>query len=219
MMTPGFDPHLDIAKLAGLVTQEEEDYFKWFEAQRRELGDQFTPTKEQKEKYADIKGRRLKSKKTNFSATYGAGPAKIALTAGITVPEGKVLHKTYWRRNWAVKEIAEASVVKTIGDQMWLFNPVSQLWYSLRALKDRFSTLNQGTGVYCFDMWVKFVRQKGIRLCGQFHDEIIFPILKGTEEETRVKLLESVRQVNEQLKLNITLGISIDFGNNYAEIH
>jgi hypothetical protein len=35
---------------------------------------------------------------------------------------------------------------------MWLYNPVSKFWYSA-IYKDIFSTLNQGTGVYCFDTW------------------------------------------------------------------
>ena len=31
MRVPGFDPHLDIALLAHLVTQEEVDFYKWFD--------------------------------------------------------------------------------------------------------------------------------------------------------------------------------------------
>ena len=76
------------------------------------------------------------------------------------------------------------------------------------------------TGVYCFDNYVKEVRNQGIKICGQFHDEIAFrqPNTVDKEEIKRV-LNSSITKVNERLKLNIKLGISIDFGDNYAEIH
>ena len=50
------------------------------------------------------------------------------------------------------------------------------MWYSLRFDKDRFSTLNQGTGAYCFDTWVKYILSKRPQLTGQFHDEVILEI-------------------------------------------
>jgi len=206
MMEDGFDPHLDIAVLAGMLTPEQAEEHKLYERTKGKEGVSHKPI-------------RAKAKKVNFGGIYGAGVAKLALTGGFSMSEAKKLYVTYWKRNWSVKRVAEDSITKTIGEQMWLFNPVSQLWYSLRAFKDRFSTLNQGTGVYCFDCWIKKVRAKGIRICGQFHDEIIFPVKKGEEECTKIKLLQAIDEVNEQLKLNVKLGISIDFGNNYSEIH
>ena len=80
---------------------------------------------------------------TGNSATYGAGGPKIAETAKIPVDEGFKFHKTYWERNWAVKQIAEDAIVKTIRGQKWIFNPLSGFWLFLKAEKDRFSTLNQ----------------------------------------------------------------------------
>ena len=29
MRVPGFDPHIDIAKLANLITEDDERFFKW----------------------------------------------------------------------------------------------------------------------------------------------------------------------------------------------
>ena len=46
------------------------------------------------------------------------------------------------------------------------------------------------------------VRSKGYRLCGQFHDEIIFPLLKGQENNVKKDLEDSIEQVNEKLRLN-----------------
>lgn len=45
------------------------------------------------------------------------------------------------------------------------------------------------------------------------------PIKKGQEEETKEKLNLAIQQVNDMLKLNVPLGISMDFGTKYSEIH
>lgn len=212
MRQEGFDPHLDLSKEAGLVTKEDIEFYKSY--------DKDTATDEEKVRYSKIKDIRInKGKKANFGALYGAGAAKIAVTAKITVPEARVLHTAFWRRNWAVKKAAQDCIVKTVNNQMWLFNPVSQFWYSLRYDKDRFSTLNQGTGVYCFDTWVRKVRSKGWKLCGQFHDELIAPILKEKREEIKADLYKSMDETNQELSLNIKLNNSVDFGRSYADIH
>lgn len=216
MRTPGFDPHLDIGVLSGLLKADQSDYYKWVEAEKKK-NDNFK--KFDKKKYADIKKIRHTSKTVNFASVYGAGAPKIALTANISLKEAKKLHETYWKRNKAVKQVAEACIVKTIGNKKWLFNPVSKFWYSLRAEKDRFSTLNQGTGVWCFDEYIKQVRMQGIKISLQMHDEILFRVELGKEELIRARLKEAIRRVNENIKLNIPLGISVDFGQNYADCH
>ena len=133
--------------------------------------------------------------------------------------KAQTLHNIYWKRNWAVKKIAKNTVHKTVNDQMWLFNPVSKFWYSLRFEKDKFSTLNQSTGVFCFDTQVRGIRNRGYKLCGQFHDEVVFPLKKADQEKVRKDLQEIIEETNETLKLNIKLGISLDFGKSYADIH
>lgn len=75
------------------------------------------------------------------------------------------------------------------------------------------------TGVYCFDTWLRRVRAKGIKIIFQYHDEICFKIPIGKEEETRALLLEAIKETNEELKLNVQLGISVDFGQSYSDIH
>ena len=130
MRVPGFDPHLDIAVLAGMLTVEQAEQHK-----RKEVD------------YSQV---RNKAKTVNFAGVYGAGPPKIALTTGMPLQQAKKLHKTYWDRNKAVKQVAASCKTKTTyvdgEEQMWLYNPVSGFWYSLRYEKDKFSTLNQGTG-------------------------------------------------------------------------
>ena len=53
----------------------------------------------------------------------------------------------------------------------------------------------------------------------QYHDEIAFPVLESAQEETVKKLNESIIEVNRILKLNVPLGISVDFGKKYSDIH
>ena len=130
MRVPGFDPHLDIAVLAGMMTIEQSE--------------------DHKAKRADYSQIRNKAKTVNFAGVYGAGPPKIALTTGMPLKQAQKLHKTYWQRNKSVKQVAASAKVKTLNidgeEQMWLYNPVSGFWYTLRYEKDKFSTLNQGTG-------------------------------------------------------------------------
>jgi len=206
MRIPGFDPHLDIAVLSGLLTNEQAEEHKLYSKTSGEQG-------------VDHSQVRKIAKQINFAGVYGAGPPKIAKSANIPLAQAQQLHKTYWSRNIAVKRVSSSIRVKQLEDSLWLFNPVSQFWYSLRVEKDKFSTLNQGTGVYCFDSWVRKVRNSGLKVCGQFHDEIIVPLLKGEEDKVRNTLLTCIDEVNKEIKLNIELGISVDFGNTYAEIH
>jgi DNA polymerase I-like protein with 3'-5' exonuclease and polymerase domains len=212
---------LDIGKLAGLITQEEEDFYKRVDSLSREEYDSLS--EEDKKTFKAIKKKRGTSKTVNFSATYGAGAAKIAITAKCDVPFAQKLHSIYWQRNSAVKKTANACVVRKIRGQKWLYNPVANLWMFLKADKDRFSTLNQSTGVFVFDSWLRRVRQNlkpyGIKILMQYHDEIMLILPKGYEDVVEAVLRKSMQEVNDQIRLNVEIGISVDFGNNYADCH
>jgi len=111
--------------------------------------------------------------------------------------------------------------VKLALGSMWLKNPVSGFWYNLRAEKDRFSTLNQGTGVYCFDLWLAHCRALGVKISAQFHDEQLAPVVDviGEEDETEKKLKLAIKRVNDKLNLNVPLDVDLKFGMTYAEVH
>ena len=199
MMTPDFDPHLDLAGFAGELTPLQIAMHK--------------------AKQEDHGGVRKLYKGVNYACVYGAGGPRVAITAGVSERRGYELVEAYWKRNWSVKAIAEDQVVKTCNGSKWLFNPVSKLWYSLRHEKDRFSTLNQGTGVYCFDTWVKHVRKNGPPLLAQFHDEVVLLVRKGKRDKATAHLKAAIKKTNEELKLNRELDCSVDFGPSYADIH
>ena len=216
MSKPGYDPHLGVGVFAGLITQEEADFFKLIS---KKLDNKEEVSSEEIIRYKAIGVKRSLSKTVNFAGVYGAGPPKIAKSSGMPLDKAYSLHKAYWDLNWSVKQIAKDTRHKIVDGKMWLYNPVSGFYYSLRYEKDKFSTLNQGTGVYCFDNYVREVRQMGYKICGQFHDEIIFPLQIGNEERVKQDLLKCIDNVNDKLKLNVKLGISIQFDRRYSEIH
>jgi len=203
MMEDNFDPHLDIAILGGAITQEQVDAYK----------------AEVKEVVKRFKGIRHDYKQVNYSCTYGITPAGLTRAHGWPLEKSTRMREIYWQRNWSINSIADACVVKTCFGEKWLFNPISKLWYSLRTDKDRFSTLNQGTGVYCFDTWIRNFRKKRNQLTGQMHDEVMLCIKKGHREQCIRLLKEAIKETNEELGLNRDLDVSIQFGSDYSKIH
>lgn len=211
MMTEDFDPHIDIAIVGGLMSKVDGEFYKKFKPA--------IASKDEHTRYKLLKTIRGIAKNTNYACVYGAGGPKIAKTAGISLEEAISLHSAYWKRNWAVRAVASSLKVKTVLGQKWLFNPVSRFWYSLRNEKDRFSTLNQGTGVFAFDTWVGFVHKDRPQLTGQFHDEIILCVKKGYREEIKSWLKQTIKEVNDILNLDRELDIGVEFGDSYADIH
>lgn len=202
MGVEGFDEHLDLAKYDGKLTQEEID----------EKG-KSDPT---------IKHIRKQYKATNYSAVYGIGSPKLARELFTTKVKAQGLLDAYWKRNWSVKKVAEDQYVKMLKDgTMWIKNPVSGFYYSLRYEKDRFSTLNQGTGVFIFDSWLMRCRRMGVVVPFQYHDELMTlrKIDTQTREDVEGKLHKAMSEVNESLKLNVNVRVDVQWGNDYASVH
>jgi DNA polymerase I - 3''-5'' exonuclease and polymerase domains len=210
MQEDDFDPHILMALIAKMITQEEYDEFK------------------KGNKTANAKAARKKGKTTNYASVYNAGAAKIAQAAGVPVKEGEILHEAYWKLNWSVKAIAEEQVViKDSKGNKWLVNPVNGFCYSLRKESDRFSTLAQGTGAFFFDMWLdncltEMNKRYGAKtLTGQFHDEHIFVVRNKEKfiEEFKEIIQLSIDKVNEDFKLRRKLGCETQVGYRYSDIH
>ena len=207
MMVEGFDPHLDLALSAGAVTQEQVDEYK--------AGVE----------HKEVVAIRHAYKGGNYACTYGAGAKTLSIQLAISEKEAGVIHRAYWKRNWSLKNIAKEVKVKKCGylkggaAKMWLYNEVSQLYYFLKSDKDKFSTLNQGTGTYCFDMWLKEIITSRPQITGQFHDEVILELQDHKKEEVTILLKEAIQKVNKQLSMNRDLDCDIKFGADYSQIH
>ena len=206
MMKDDFDPHLDLALSAGAVTQEQVNAYK-------DGSD------------TSISNIRHVYKGGNYACTYGAGVSTLANQLEVSEKQAKEIHNAYWKRNWALKEITKnlhvtvANDTFTIHDKQWVYNPVSQLFYRLKNEKDKFSTLNQGTGTFCFDMWLAYIIKVRPQITGQFHDEVILEARKESKEKIYQLLKGGIDKVNKNLKLNRTLDCDIEFGENYSQIH
>jgi len=201
-----------MALAAALVTQAEIDFYKSYDKENATDADYA--------KHKDIAdNKRHPGKSTNYAATYGAKGPTIARSAGVPEALGEKLYEAYWVRNWSLVAIADACIVKQSRGLKWLWNPVAGLWVYLKAEKDRFSTLNQSTGTYCFDRWLYHVLETRKQLTAQFHDEGVWELKKGNREAMTKILKDAVQKVNEELKMNRELDVDVDFGQSYAEIH
>ena len=201
MSKGGFDEHLDLAKHAGEVTQGQIDLYN-------------------EGKAPELKAVRNVFKPANYAGVYGVRELTLSRQTGMGVQRCKELLDAYWQRNWSVLKIAKAQYIKTLKDgSKWLKNPVSGFYYSLRYEKDAFSTLNQGTGVFVFDLWTMKCRDKGAVFSLQMHDEHLSYVKIGNEHKQKQLLEEAMKEVNDMLKLNVEITSDIQFGESYSHVH
>lgn len=219
--TPGFDPHIDIAFLANMVTEEEVKFFKYIESlpdKKKEL-----LSKEEKDRIKSIKKKRHTAKTGNFAMTYNAYPPKIQEICRFeTLDEAQHLFDVYWERNKGIKMVVNDTIIKKVKGKLWLWNPVAQLWMYLKTEKDTFSCLNQSTGSYVFNCLLRIVKEKISgkgEILLEYHDEMLIRTKEYLKEEVLSCLDEAVVMLNNQLKLNIEISISKEIGKNYADCH
>lgn len=178
------------------------------------------PKEEQEKLYKVLKEKRQNSKTVNFSSTYKVGTKTLARNLKSTDKFAKGLLDAFWKRNWAIKAFERDCQTKTVDGQMWVRQPVSGFWYTLRSEKDIFSTVNQGTAVYVFDVWLAFVRRQGIVVSGQWHDEGLSCISDSiSQENTERRIKKAIELVNNKLKMNVPMDCSLDFGHTYRDVH
>ena len=220
MMDSDFDPHIAICVVAGLMSEGDAEFYK--ECKKNK------PTGDDLIRFKTLDSIRKMGKSTNYASVYGAGAPTIARSAGVSNSLGKTLFTGYWDLNWAVKAIAaDQSTFEDSTGQKWLINPVNGFCYSLRAEKDIFSTLCQGTGSFFFDRWVDTVMSLMLdrfgvkRLSAAFHDEYV-TVFKDTptnREEMEAITHKAIGLVNEEYLLRRELGCDVQFGKDYSEIH
>lgn len=233
---PYYDPHLEIAVIAGMMSQGEADFYKLWKAFRKDsdvspeditedtadlymILKSYELSDERDHLYHKLDRLRHQAKTTNYSAMYGVGATKLGKELKILRKDAELLIDAYWKKNWSVKYFSNRRKTKMIGDQMWVLNPLNDYWYSLRFEKDIFSTVNQSAGDYIFTMWQHFLLEMGVTLLGGFHDEIITSCLPKDEENVVSKLFEAIDKVNSCLGLKVPVGIDYKIGKNYAEVH
>jgi DNA polymerase I-like protein with 3'-5' exonuclease and polymerase domains len=66
---------------------------------------------------------------------------------------------------------------------------------------------------------VGLVKDSGLRVIGQFHDEVCIQVKAEDAEAARKQLKDCIGAANKILQLNIQLDVDTQVGDNYAEIH
>jgi len=216
MQSPDWEPHLSVAVKAELMSKEDSDFYK--KVDRAEDKSVFSP--EEIAKFKELKLVRAKGKTTNFSATYKVGAKTLSTRLKSTEKFAKKVLDAYWELNKSQKQFEQTCQTKTVRGQLWVKQPVSGFWYTLRAMKDIFSTVNQSTAVYVFDTWVKYMRQLGLVISFQAHDEAMLIVHNDVpKEEIKNKIQKAMDLTNKELHLNVTMKCSFDVGQNYKDVH
>jgi hypothetical protein len=226
MSDPLFDSHLDTALQGELISKEDLLFYTWYNLTDKSkydtslIEDYITLDENiQKKEISRIKNQRQVGKGVNFSCQYGAGPATIAEQNKIPLKVAKKLHKAYHDRNKSVQQFANSLTVKTVNGQKWILNPIFNMWYFLKADKDKFSAINQGTASALFMQWLKNCRDLGVFCRFNVHDEQIIYTDNNRVEEDKSNIKKAMDILNETYQLNVTLNCSIDVGKSYSEIH
>lgn len=126
----GYDSHLSLGVSAGLITEEESEFYK-------------DPKNEKTPEYKIINKKRSTAKTAGFGLLYGAFPPKVAESTKLPLEEAQKIFDGYWELNKSVKQAAESFKIKKVNNQDWVQNPISGFWISLRKIKDVFNTVNQ----------------------------------------------------------------------------
>lgn len=219
-LAPGFDPHLLMATSAGLMSEEDAEWYKMYKkldkAEHTEAGDR---------KFAELDKIRAVGKAAGYSLQYGAGVKTVARSCKVSESVAKKLHTGYQKLNWSIDKISKMMVTKKTEFGEFQINPVNKFWYSLRNEKDRFSTLVQGTAAYVFDIWLyhcyMLSKKRGVEWCllAQQHDDQCVELDEGKEDETEALLRDGLKKVNETLKLNVEIKCDVAFGYNGSQVH
>lgn len=206
---PGYDPHISLGVLGGIISEDEAIEYK--KVEKGEI--------ESNKRYKETKKKRQVSKQANFALTYGAFPPKIAEATKLPLKQAEKLFNAYWELNKSIKQAASDFKIKKVNNQDWVLNPISDFWLSLRNEKDIFNTINQSSGVYTFDTWRKIMMHKGLKIRLEMHDEIL-TVVKISEREKVKKIIEdSIKELNILLNLNVQIKNDTKFGKRYSECH
>lgn len=242
---PGFDPHLDVAIVAKLLTEQEAEWYKAYDRHTEDTERGLTPqdkdifllenssiNKENWGKeYKRIKKIRKLAKITNFSSVYGVGATKLSKTLEISIPKAKNILKAYWERNHAVIKFTEKELKPTLlkirektpsgktVTEIWVRSPLNGFYYTARSEKDLFSAITQGTGSYLFDQWNKNMIDEYPKLMAGFHDEVVYHVPRGRRDSIANWVDKCMNKVNKDFKLKVPLKVQTLFGDRYSDIH
>tara|TARA_R110000782_G_scaffold268495_1_gene365021 strand:- start:1179 stop:3302 length:2124 start_codon:yes stop_codon:yes gene_type:complete len=234
---PYFDPHCEISVSSSLMTEDEQTFFIFKSALKDEptldintFSELYKPTdevfrllslpdEEQNTILKKLKLARSKGKTCNYASLYNVGAETLGRNLDISKKEAQKLIDAYWEIHYAVKTVSQEFTLKKVGDETWVYNPISRFFYYCRNTKDLFSIVNQSSAVYCFNMWVWNCTQMGIYPVTQSHDDSAYIVDIQRVENTKSIIEEAMKRVNRQLNLKVELACDTQVGKNIAETH
>lgn len=244
MNSKGWDAHLALGLKAGMFTEDEVQFYKWYNNKDKESNSYTCPEsfsglddKEQEDVFHVLSKKRATAKTSNYGLTYGCGVAKLMESADIPKKDAEKLHKGYHDLNWSVKKFADTRITKKVKGKNWLrlnkkvgglqeveettwiWNEYTNLWLFLKNDKDRFAACNSNFAVKIFDTWSYFLMQEGIKFSYQAHDEQ-FWYCPDNEVDSHIEIIKrAIEKTNRVFNPPIPLECDFKIGENYAKVH
>lgn len=207
ILVPNYDAHLEMAKFAKMMTEEDAEFHK-----------NFNKASDSVDRFKELDILRGEAKTLNYSATYGVGATTLSRTLKKSVSYCKKLIDAYWRLHEPLKQIAENQVVKVIDNRLWLYNPMVGFWLELRNEKDIFNTLIQSSGSIITYTWAYLCMKAGLNLSLVYHDEVA-AMVNREDDAVKAVLFSSIAKVNKIFNLSPEMSVDVQYGNNYSDIH
>lgn len=224
--TPGYDAHLNIAKLGGFMSDEEIAFFKWYKKKGRKIEDipetfKGYAEEELSQQFVKLSKDRHGAKTTNYSATYGASKNKISESAGISLKDAGKLYDAYWALNWSVRKFADDLEVKQVDGKNWIYSPYSKTWLILTADHIKFSAVNQNFGATVFDLMLWYLIEQGVKPIMTVHDELSCYVddTPEAEAEFEAQLKYAMDKVNKYFNFPIKFESEPEFATSYGNVH
>lgn len=211
ILKPNYDAHIEMAVFGNMITKEDAKFYL-------ENKGNHDLSEEDKQRFDALTSIRSDAKTTNYAAQYGVKEKTLSRTLKKSEEYASMLLDSYWRLHRPLQQIGEACKVKTVDGNMWLWNPMAELWINLRNEKDRLNTLIQSSGSIITYTWAYLSIQQGLNLSLVYHDEVAL-ITKSTKDIVEGKLRNAIGTVNRAFDLRPEMGIDVNIGDTYASVH
>lgn len=169
---------------------------------------------------------RYVAKTVNFAYVYGSGLQNIAETARISVDSARKFMSS-WRQRYkkvpffvsrVKKFVKENSYVLTAHNRRRRFPNIHDPQFGWMFERAAVNTVIQGTAAEICKLAMlrldKTLRGSDVHLLAQVHDELLFEVPRGKEEEIK-KLIKA--EMESVLRLKVPLKASVNCGRNWLE--
>lgn len=221
-----YDPHIEVAIAAELMTEEESDFFKWRKQKAEDRVFEESPDRFQKmsaqqraDEFAKLGDIRQEGKVVNYASVYGAGPSKISKILGIPLSKAKKIVAAYWEIHKPVKEYTATLKSKEVDGRTWVFNPYTNLWLNYKGDHNLFSACTQNFGAIVHARLMFFYVQNGIKPIANIHDEVSWYWPKGDNKTCKDIVSNCVDLLNQSFGFEIKFDAKPEFASSYGKVH